>query len=221
MPRCCITLFSVLSLLMLLIPFAATATVIEATATPFTGDDLTVAVTVDDAAEVGKLVVTLEVVGGNIGDLRGFFVHISDESLLTSSGFQVSGVNVSDFQASPNGIIKVGGGNTLQGGGSPCPCDIGIEFGSPGIGKDDLQSVSFTLSHTDADLDVSLFAEQDFGIRATSVGSLKKDKGGRDGSSKLSGTFPVVPEPSTAVLMVLGLAGLSTRRTTRRTRAAA
>jgi hypothetical protein len=106
-------------------------------------------------------------------------------------------------------VINLGGGSNLNGGGSPCFCDIGIEIGSPGIGKDDIQSVTFTLSHDSESLDISLFEDQDFGVRATSVG----DAGGsRNRSSKLIG---VVPEPSTAILMLLGLAGLAGVRTPR------
>ena len=97
-----------------------------------------------------------------------------------------------------------GGGSNLQGGGSPCPCDLGIEIGSPGLGHgDDYQSVTFTLSHASLDLDVSLFQGQSFGVRATSVGDVD---GSREGSSKLIG---VVPEPSTALLALLGLSGLA------------
>ncbi|MAG34068.1 MAG: hypothetical protein CL908_24575 [Deltaproteobacteria bacterium] len=57
-----------------------------------------------------------------------------------------------------------------------------------------------------ASLDVSLFSGQKFGVRVTSVGSADS---GRGGSSKLIG---VVPEPTTALLTMLGLAGLSLRR---------
>jgi hypothetical protein len=69
--------------------------------------------------------------------------------------------------------------------------------------------VTFTLSHATQALDASLFAEQAFGVRATSVGPLG---GSREGSSKLSGVFPVIPEPSAALLIALGLLGLAIPR---------
>jgi hypothetical protein len=205
MSRRSLVLFAALSLCSFLLPLSATASVIEATALPFTGDPLTVAVSIDDGADPDNLVITLDVTGGDIGDLRGFFAHVSDESLL-SGLFVVSGLN-SSFDA--DSVARVGGGNNLNGGGTLCPCDLGIEIGSPGIGSNDIQSVTFTLSHTSQALDVSLFAEQAFGVRATSVGPLA---GRRDGSSKLIGTFPVVPEPSTAMLMALGFLGLGISR---------
>jgi hypothetical protein len=75
-------------------------------------------------------------------------------------------------------------------GGSLCPCDPGIEFGALGIGKDDIQSVTFTLSDKSESLDASLFGDEVFGARATSVADRN-----RAGSSKLMG---VVAQPSTA-----------------------
>lgn len=182
----------------------ASATVIEGTAWTFTGDPLEVSLTVDDAAVPGDLVITLSIAGtGSTGDLRGFFAQVSDESLL--SGLSVTGPEVSGTSFFANGVKVVGPGNNLNGGGSPCPCDLGVEFGSPGIGHDDLRSVTFTLSHVTASLDASFLAEQSFGVRVTSVG----DDCSREGSSKLSGQIAAVPEPGTGLLMGLGLAGLA------------
>lgn len=182
----------------------ASAAIVEASADPFTGDPLSVSITIDDEADPGNLVITLAVdEGGNTGDLRGFFAHIADESLL--GGLSVTGTGITQSEFDANNVINLGGGNNLNGGGSPCRCDLGLEIGTPGMGSDDYQSVTFTLSHASESLDVSLFSEQYFGVRATSVGQ----DGSRGGSSKLIG---VIPEPSTGVLMMLGLAGLARRR---------
>ncbi|MGB0622182.1 MAG: hypothetical protein ACPGVZ_22225 [Myxococcota bacterium] len=149
---------------------AASATVIEATASPFTGDPLSVAISIDDAADPGNLVITVSVDGDDpTGDLRGFFAQVADESLL--AGLSVSGAGVSNATFSANGVINLGGGNNLNGGGSPCPCDLGLAIGSPALGSDDIQSVTFTLSHATESLDVSFLNQQLFGVRATSVGS--------------------------------------------------
>jgi len=188
------------------VPGLANAATIDATATTFTGTSLSVTVTIDDSSDPGNLVITLEIdEGGNTGDLRGFFANVSDDSLL--SGLSVSGPEVTSSIFDENNVINLGHGSNLNGGGTPCPCDLGVEIGDPGIGQgDDFQKVTFVLSHLSEDLDLSLFEEQAFGIRATSVGSAS---GSREGSSKLKGTFPVVPEPSTAILMLFGLTGLS------------
>jgi hypothetical protein len=193
-------------------PRLADAATISATATPFTGASLSVTATIDDSSDPGNLVITLEVDDdGRIGDLRGFFANISDDSLLP--GLSVSGPEVTSSRFDENNVINLGGGSNLMGGGTPCPCDLGVEIGDPGIGHgDDFQKVTFVLSHVSEDLDLSLFEEQAFGIRVTSVGSVG---GSREGSSKLEGRFPVVPEPSTAILMAIGLLGLSAARSDR------
>jgi hypothetical protein len=171
-------------------------------ADPFTGDPLSVSIAVDSASDPGNLVITLSIAGdGMIGDLRGVFFQVSNESLL--SGLSVMGDGVTSSQFLANEVINLGNGSNLKGGESPCPCDIGIEIGTAGIGKDDFQSVTFTLMHKSESLDQSFLRKQEFGVRVTSVGEVD---GGREGSSKLVG---VVPEPSTAILMLLGLAGLT------------
>jgi len=193
---------AVAGLLLLGAPIAG-ASILSSTASSFTGDPLTVAIQIDDESDPGNLQITLSVEGeGDLGDLRGFFAHVTDESLLP--GLSVSGDLVRGSFFDANGVINVGRGANLNGGGSPCPCDLGIEIGNPGIGRgDDFQSVMLTLSHVSEDLTVALFRDQQFGIRVTSVGSID---GSRGGSSKLVG---VVPEPSTAILMLLGLGGLA------------
>lgn len=184
-----------------LIPLSASASVIHAVAMSFTGDPLTVSVKIDDETTAGSLTITLEVQEGSLADLRGFFAQVSDESLL--AGMMVTGSEISAASFDANNVVRVGGGNNVNGGGSPCPCDLGVEIGSPGIGRNDIQSVTFVLSHVSESLDVSLLNGQLIGVRATSVGSLEY---GREGSSKL---VSVVPEPSTALLMMLGLTGLA------------
>lgn len=188
----------------------AQASTITASASPFTGDPVSVSVTIDDASDPGNLVITLAVEsGGTTGDLRGFFAHVADESVL--SGLSVSGAQVTGSRFAADSVIDLGQGSNLNGGGSPCPCDLGIEIGSPGLGGgDDHALVSFVLSHDSRDLTAALFSQQLFGVRLTSVGDLD---GGRGGSSKLVG---VVPEPSTGVLVLLGLAGLARARRARR-----
>jgi hypothetical protein len=179
----------------------ATAASLSVIVTEFTGADASVRVTFDDAAGgPGNLQITLEVLPSpSIGDLRGLFLNITDDALLP--GLDVSGAHVTGFAV--GNVWQVGGGNNLNGGpASPCPCDIGIELGSPGVSGDDLQTVLLVLSHTSEALDLSLLAQQQIGVRLTSVGVPDSS---RNDSSKLTA---VVPEPATALLVAAGLTGL-------------
>ncbi len=196
----------------LLLAMAASATSIETTLTPFTGSPLSVQIVL---TEVGGDIRFDVAVTEGVGDLRGVFFDFGSPLLL--DGLSASGPLVTGFAT--GSVIDLGLGNNLQGGGSPCPCDVGVALGTPGIGKDDLQSASFVLSHATTDLTVALLAGQVLGVRATSVGALGDD---REGSSKLVGTFPgqPIPEPSTALLFGLGIAAVGAERRRRRGSAA-
>jgi hypothetical protein len=128
-------------------------------------------------------------------------MNLSDDSVL--EGITVTGPHVTDVEKFD--VVNLGQGANLLGGGSPCPCDLGIEFGTPGIGNDDIQATSFVLSHPDLALSLSLFQNELVGVRVTSVGTGDH----REGSSK---TVAIVPEPTTGALLALGLAVLSAGR---------
>ena len=133
------------------------------------------------------------------GDIRGVFMNIDDDALLAA--LSVRGPDVTDWDFSGS-VIDLGHGANLNSSASPCPCDLGVEIGTPGLGSDDVQSTTFTLSHAHRALTLANFADQFIGVRVTSVGP----EGAREGSSK---TVAVVPEPSTGWLMLAGLAGLA------------
>ena len=193
---------------------AARATSVEMIATPFTGAETSVHILLDDTG--GNIAVTLTVNEG-LADLRGFFLDISDFSLL--AGLSVTGDDVTGFEFEDDGVINLHHGVNLNGGGSPCPCDIGVALGTPGTGRDDIFSTTFVLD-ADAPLVLDFFAGELLGVRVTSVGSadgfgdskddFKDDP--RNGSAKLVAVIPdpivPVPEPSTAALVALGLGGL-------------
>lgn len=164
----------------------------------FTGTDATVDVMAEQVGTDIKFTVT---VTNPLGDIRGVFFHIGDEGLLP--GLSVTGTDITANQFGPaNTIINFDGGN-MNGGGTPCPCDFAVAIGTPGVGSDDIMSTMFTLTHSMDPLALSQFLGQAVGVRITSVGPA----GARDGSSKLTGTF--VPEPSTALMLSVGLLGLA------------
>jgi hypothetical protein len=166
---------------------------------PFTGTDT--AVRVELTEEGGDIRVTATVTLG-LADLRAVYLDIADDALL--GGMSAEGEFVTSSKFLADGVIDLGRGSNLHGGGTPCPCDIGVQLGTPGIGKDDILSTTFLL-HANAPLTLSDFADQLVGVRVTSVGP---DPDSRGGSAKLAGTFPEnlpVPEPSPALLTAIGL----------------
>jgi hypothetical protein len=203
--------------------YSARATSVEMTATPFTGAPTSVHILMEEIAG-GNISVSLNVNEG-LADLRGVFFNIANNSLL--AGLEVTGDDVTDFDFDTTGssLINLHGMN-LRGGGSPCPCDIGVVLGTPGIGRDDIFSTTFVLDAT-ADLALTDFANQLIGVRVASVSVFDDDskdgkgkgKGDflRNGSAKLVATIPdpsvPVPEPAPGILIGLGLAllGYATR----------
>jgi hypothetical protein len=192
----------------LLLASAAGAASVSTLLTPFTGSEIEVELVLSDDAGDGTISGSLEVVSG-VGDLRGLFLDIVDDSLLP--GLLVTGADVTDFKVGDQ--INLRRGVNLNGGGTPCPCDLAIVFGSPGIGQNDIGFTEFSIAHDSEALSLALFAEQFAGARVTSVG--EDYDGPREGSSKL---VAMVPEPTTGVLLSLGLVALAlpSRRSRRR-----
>ncbi|HVK15350.1 MAG TPA: PEP-CTERM sorting domain-containing protein [Fimbriiglobus sp.] len=193
------------------------------TASPYTGDPAGATVTFDDAVSPGSVRVTITVnPNPNIGDINGFFLNIGNETLLP--GLSITGPQVTLVDKSANAVTSAGPGNNMNGEGVG-PFDIGLRIGSPGIGKDDIQTTSFLLSDPDVTLTNEMFAgatTEDgdiFGLRLTSVGLPSSN---RNGSSKLTNDSPPppplaqTPEPSTLVgLGTLSILGLLARRVSR------
>src|SRR5690606_1554237 len=78
----------------------------------------------------------IDIIGGpgdkpDIGDLRGLFFHVSDESLLGT--LSIEGRDVTDLGIGANKVSNLKGGANMNGAGKPAtPFDVGIEFGTQG-----------------------------------------------------------------------------------------
>jgi hypothetical protein len=137
-------------------------------------------ITLEEQAD-GTVKMSVHIEGSVLGDLRGIFFDVADESLIGSIQ-ATSGSSVSSLTQGNDSVRDLGNGANMNGLlGSDGGYDVGIAIGSAGIGKDDIQSFSTVLSSTSRHLTLDDFANADFGVRTTSVGTA----GHRGGSSKL------------------------------------
>ncbi|MEH6741631.1 MAG: hypothetical protein V7695_24215, partial [Sulfitobacter sp.] len=152
-----------------------------------TDGDVKVGITITEQAD-GSLIFDLDVLDdtGVIGDLNGLFFDLADDSIadnLTVSGTDLTGENID-----ANSVSKVDGYNNVNGEvvKEDGKFDVGVQFGTPGIGEDDIQSTSFTLATSGGSaLSITDVMGQDFAVRLTSVGEINGD---RADSVKISGT---------------------------------
>lgn len=124
----------------------------------------------------GDMQVDLQVLGdGEIGDLRGLFFGLNDDSM--ADGLSVSGDDVTDSKFDADKVDNLGGGVNIRGDvrNEVGKLDGGVEIGTSGIGSDDIQSTTFTLSHEDQPLTYEDFEGQAFAVRLTSVGEDRED----------------------------------------------
>lgn len=157
-----------------------------------------VRVTITESAD-GSLSFSVSQEGGIVGDLRGLFFDLADESLL---GTLSSATANTGFRQGNDSVKDLGEGVNMNGlVGSDGGFDAGIRIGTAGIGKDDIRSYNFTLSSSARALTLDDFANVDFGVRLTSVGTLG---GSRNASSKViettSAGVDAIDDASGAVL---------------------
>lgn len=153
--------------------------------------DVAVSVTVTELAD-GTLQFDLAVLDntGSIGDLNGLFFDLADDSLAGSLSVAGDDVTGSAFKA--DAVTRVDSWNNVNGEVAKDlgKFDGGVQFGTSGIGEDDIRETSFVLSSDTGALSLDMFASQDFAVRLTSVG---EEGGTRDDSYKIGGTAPDAP----------------------------
>ena len=111
--------------------------------------------------------------GGYLGDLRGLFFDVADESLIGSLSIMGAPTYLTEFRQGNDTVADLGQGANMQGLlGSDGGYDVGIEIGTQGIGKNgnDVRSFAFTLDSAARNLTLNDLANVDFGVRITSVG---------------------------------------------------
>ncbi len=153
-------------------------------------------VTLEELAD-GTVRMSVRVDGPVVGDLRGVFFDLAQESLIGSiststpiftfqDGSTGSGASVPYSLVQGDDTVRDAGKDATMSGllGSSGGYDVGLSLGSSGIGKDDIMGVTTVLSSSTRALTLADFANVDFGVRTTSVGIA----GQRDGSSKLMET---------------------------------
>jgi len=118
----------------------------------------------------GHIDFVVDVLGSaqDAADLRALFMQYDESKLGT---LQISGGDglITETLIKANGVIDLGAGANML--GKADPFDIGVEFGTPGKGKDFLDGpIHFTISNAANNLTLDDFAHLQFGARLTSTG---------------------------------------------------
>lgn len=184
---------------------AAGAASITAPLTSTQGAPISGSITIDDGAKAGKLVITARLDSAQ-GDVRAILAQVADESLL--EGLSIEGARRRNVRFEANDVGKVRYSKGLGLTGNACPCDFGIRFPARRGNE-----VSITLAHATQALTIALFFGQDFAVAASNIRTEAGGNGNGVRHALLEGRIlSPVPEPGTALMMALGLAGLSARR---------
>ncbi|MEN9395927.1 MAG: hypothetical protein RLZ81_457 [Pseudomonadota bacterium] len=142
----------------------------DSTASTGTQPLLQVTITANADGTVTFSITQIDTAGAALGDLRGLFFDLADESLLGSlTSTATSGLT--EMQQGNDSVVNLGDGATMAGlVGDNGGYDVGIEIGTSGLSKDDIRSFSFTLDSSMRDLTLADFSGVSFGARLMSVG---------------------------------------------------
>ena len=139
-------------------------------------DDVDTLVTITETDD-GTLRFDVSVLGsGLLSDLRGLFFDLNnydaDAGALTVAAVDGSVGIISESRIAEAGVDRVMGDVNLMGQviNELGKFDVGIEFGTPGSGQDEVSSASFELVSGVGDLSLDSLDLADLGLRYTSTG---------------------------------------------------
>ena len=141
-----------------------------------------------------RFTLTVDESNGYTADIRGLFWDDDNDNV---AGWTVldseESPDVTDYQFNANNVRNLGNGANMNGSitNKGRAFDAGVEIGTQGIGKDDIQNTSFVIQSPGEDLTLDDIGGQRFGVRLTSVGEID---GPREGSLKLSEIAPHAPD---------------------------
>jgi Ca2+-binding RTX toxin-like protein len=128
----------------------------------------------------GSILATLELDDDPVADIRALFFDLRDSALIPH--LSVTGPDVTDSRFADGSVIDLGQGANVR--GVLDPFDAGIEFGTPGHGRDLIQSTSFVLTSAIGGLTLDDLALVRFGLRLQ----------GSDTASKSEVLAPAAPD---------------------------
>lgn len=146
-----------------------------------------------------RFTLTVDESNGYTADIRGLFWDDDNDDVAGwtvfdfDSGDSGESPDVTDYQFNANSVRDLGNGANMNGKitNKGRAFDAGVEIGTQGIGKDDIQTTSFVIQSPGEDLTLDDIGGQRFGVRLTSVG---ETDGPREGSLKLSEIAPHAPD---------------------------
>jgi Tol biopolymer transport system component len=160
--------------------------------------------------------------GGYLGDLRGIFFDIGDESLIgTLQVAAASGGPLTEVRQGNDNVVDLGQGANMNGllgtvdaekaatGAEGNGYDVGLEIGTAGIATDDVRSFEFTLSSSARSLTLADFDAVDFGVRITSIGAVDESGafvGKRSESTKIVENIDAILDDGDATVTIGGTA---------------
>ncbi len=192
-------LLSALALLLVL-PSLASAASTTLTLSDTIGAGVDVTIHADDGVDPGNIVITLSLEStGAAASLQSLHWFTNDDDLYPGVSSSGDDVQFNLFHAENNGTA------------SPCRCNLIAGFEEDYLGTaSGLQETTFVISHSTLALSLANLSETQ--VRVALI--IDAPNAGTNGEpwNKVRGHFSdltVIPEPSTAILMLLGLGGLS------------